>query len=286
MLKRILTLFCVVFLLVSIAVPAFASTGRGSGYVRPAVEIDSITLLNGDYAGSVLDWPNNFASTGSISLNGHNAAFGYISEFVGNKFETVLYLNSAFSFKLTCGDYFWSPDTVFKLEDSMDEIFNITSVTISGKRMCIESGASEYTLAGYSFSNTFSINASSVDFNYLIRNAIGNIEAYGSLVYIQDLQITVNYSLESGLSPGINVGLYFTVSQAKYPNYFRQWFNNHSFSFNCIIEEVQPGNMFDWLLSSVNAFFDFEIAPDFSLNELFWIVMVIGIILWFVKLFS
>jgi hypothetical protein len=286
MLKRIVVLCCIVLLLVSMAVPAFASTAGGVGYIRPAVEIDSITLLNGDYSGSVLDWPNNYASASSTFLSGLNDVFGYQSQFVGDAFETVLYLGSAFSFKLSCGDYFWSQDTVFMLQDAFDEIFRISSVTISGKRMNVEAGSSSYSLAAYSFTNTFSVNSRSVDFNDLIRKAIGNIEAFGSLVYIQDLEITVNIVLDDGLSSGTNIGLYFTVSQAKYPNYFRQWFNLHPFSFNFIVEEVQPGNMFDWLLSSVDAFLDFEIAPDFSFNELFWIVLVIGVILWFIKIIS
>ena len=43
-------------------------------------------------------------------------------------------------------------------------------------------------------------------------------------------------------------------------------------------------NTFNWLINSVEGFLEFEIAPGLSINKIFNIVLVIGVLLWFITL--
>lgn len=69
---------------------------------------------------------------------------------------------------------------------------------------------------------------------------------------------------------------------------FRDWVNQYSLPHQTVIEyapsDPQGVNFVDWLSVAVGGFLDFELWPGMSLNEIMWIILVVGILFWFIKL--
>lgn len=68
---------------------------------------------------------------------------------------------------------------------------------------------------------------------------------------------------------------------------FRNWFDSQDLSGKTVV--VDPSNpsgvdLVSWLSVAVGGFLDFQLWPGMSLNELMWIILVIGVLFWFLKL--
>lgn len=284
MLKRVFICFFVVLLLTTMVAPAFATsvTPPSSNSDKPGVEIDYIKLLNGSSAGAVGDWPNNSGGAAyDYVLGSYSDLFGFECRNDSSSFNTTIYPGSASSVELYCSNLFWSEGTRFTISDDGYDSFVITSVSISGVRNEVFINGDSYNIVPYSFSGTFAVNSHDVDLAYLIRKVVGDIEAYGDLVFLQDVKISFSFY---STDPDVPVGLYFSVNRALRNNYFVIWFRMHALSVEVHNTEV-PG-LFDWLLDSVNAFLNFELVPGITINRGFYIVVVIGLLVCFFKFFS
>lgn len=65
-----------------------------------------------------------------------------------------------------------------------------------------------------------------------------------------------------------------------------EWANSQLVQYTTNAEVPEGFNLGTFLTQSVSAFLDFELFPGFSFDKLFISVLCIGLILWFLKLFS
>lgn len=287
MLKKIFICFFVVFLLTTMVVPAFASSsgGSGSGYISPGVVISNVKVLNGSHSGSVLDWPNNYASTDGRDVIVDTAELGFECSNNGTEFSTYVYPGSATSLQINIADMFWTPNLSFSIDN--DDFYSVvlTSVSVSGTIITCHpsSGSGAYLLGAGFFSNTFSVNSTSCSLSKLIRDAVGDIYNYGDIVFLQNVRITLNFYNDD---PDTSSCMVVRVSEAEYSDYFTAWFDSCNLMKTVIYQSNHPENIFKWLLDSVNAFLEFELIPGFTLNKIFYIAVVIGVLLWALKALS
>lgn len=116
----------------------------------------------------------------------------------------------------------------------------------------------------------------------MVRNAINAISGFSissyDYIYVNDLVMSFTTSAVELLEDG----LYMTISSrgpSSVPtlsNYIRQ------FTFRG--SDVGDTNFVGWLAGAIGDIFEIEIWPGFSLNELFNVVLVIGLVFWFLKL--
>ena len=305
--RKIFICFFVVLLMTTLVVPAFASSTGGDhqGVAVPSVIIDYMQFLGGD-SYPIADWPNNSAcGNGSEpSYGSYTDICGFQNFYNGDEFETVIYPDASFSsVRLHIEDLFLTPDTVFHLDCNDIGTFYVTSVEFEGLLVaCLrgkEIGRDDYfyTTASSLFSHTYSVDNHTdfVDFDTLLRIISGKVDLTANfvspneIIYLSDVNITINYYFDRS-DPLLDYGMHFYVNEASSTNYFQSWFN----ALN-LADSVSSGssgssgstvsvNWFDWLLDSVNAFLNFEIVPDLSLNRIFYVVLVIGVLLWFITL--
>ena len=287
--RKIFICFFVLLLMTTMVVPAFASSGASanSTYYQPAVLISNLRLLDGTYKGAIADWPNNYRNSNQADVlidYGFMAFDAFGGSTYGTDdydFTTNVYPGSASSFRLNISDLFWSENTAFVVDDDGNDHFVITSIKVSGSVSSMSTSSGNYFINWKYFSNTFSVNSSKANLADLIRRAVGDIYAYGDLVYMKDIEIDISFYVTD---PDADKALTFRVSGAETGDYFALWFTKQKLAVS--ITGSSTPNMFDWLLDSVNAFLDFEIVPGFSINRIFYIVLVIGILMWFIKLLS
>lgn len=96
-------------------------------------------------------------------------------------------------------------------------------------------------------------------------------------VAISDLIIEINYVRE-GDTPLAFGYEYLGHTGSSKP--LALWFDN----FDLSLSSADSESVFDWLIGAVEGFLDFEIAPNLSINKILYIILVIGIILWFITL--
>lgn len=287
MVRKIFICFFVVLLLTTMVVPAFATSSGGPGvYAQPAIRIDSVKMLDGSTSGSVIDWPNNYfaASGSSVIVDSSVASFNCL---LSNKIlETYFYPGSVSKISLRISDVFMMSDTVFSVDDDNLEHVYFTSLSISGYVNQLSSSSGAYEISSSYFSETVNFGSSrSVDIADAIRRVVAgvnpSVDQYDC--WLSNVQVGLSYYYDDlDATPMIH----FSVSQASSDVSFKSWFNSSdlTFVFNETVVEM-PG-MFDWLRDSVESFFELEIAPGFSLNGLFYIVLVIAVLLAVVKLMT
>ena len=289
MLKKVFICFFVVLLITTLVVPSFASSGSSSGtaYYQPSVLISNVQLLDGTYKGAIADWPNNYRNSNqagalvSFPFAGFEIFGGSADDNAHYDFTTNFYPGTASSFRLNISDLFWSENTRFVVDDDGNDHFVITSISVSGSVSSMSTSSGNYFINWKYFTQSFAVNASSADLADLVRRAVGDIYGYGDLVYLKDVQIDINFYLSD---PDYDKALTFRVSGAEYGDYYAIWFTKQKLAVSTV--SSSDIDYFDWLLDSVNAFLDLEIVPGLSINRLFYIVLIIGILLWFIRLLS
>lgn len=183
--RKIFICFFVVLLMTTLVVPAFATTsgGSGSSYISPAVVISNVKLLNGSYSGSVVDWPNNYASTdGQFVVGSYGNLCAFESGINGDYFDTTIFPGSASSIQLNIADLFWTEDLRFSVDDDGYESAFITSVSVSGNIITVNEASGEFCTYTSYFSSNIAVNTYSCNLANAVRTAVGEIEAFGDMV--------------------------------------------------------------------------------------------------------
>lgn len=288
--RKIFICFFVVLLMTTLVVPAFASSNEGSSFLPsdiPAVPIDYIELLNGEFKGDIIDWPNNFGRNASdVVCTYPSISFRCYRDYTTTNagiFSTLVYPGDASSVRLFCSNIFLSDSLTFELSDDDFEHICFGSISITGSYHLPYKSGDAYALSSTSFSKTFNINGRFADLFSLIKAAAqcGDILP-NDVLWLQNVVITFDFLFDdSDADHFFNV----VVSNGRWDNPYVNWFNAYRFTSAAppVADSDMPG-LFDWLLESVNAFLNFEIAPDFSLNKIFFIILVIGVLLWFITL--
>lgn len=290
--RKIFICFFVVLLMTTLVVPAFASSNGGTTGLPsdiPAVPIDYFELLNGSFKGDIVDWPNNYGRNASdvvcIYPSVNFRCYRTATASNAGLFSTVVYPGDASSARLFCSNIYLANSLTFELNDDGFEHVRFGTVSITGSYHLPYKSGDSYALSSTSFSMSFNVNARSVDLFALIKEAgyTGDVLPNGVL-WIQDLSIVFDFVFDD---PSADHFFNVVVSNSSWSNPSEHWFSAYRFTSTSppVADTNQPG-MFDWLLDSVNSFLNFEIAPNFSLNKIFFIVLVIGVLLWFITLVS
>ena len=284
--KKVLVWLLVILLLCGLAVPAFATSPGGNttdSVNHPAVVIDYLRFNNGEHAGAVLDWPNNY-SVGGQSLYGNiDGVFTFDAFYTGSAFRTTVYTGNCDYFTLFCSEYFWSDSQHFAIDSYGSLTFN--TVTISGEVCYIQPAAGQYYLESQSFSMRSSIYSSEVYLDDLIGEAISDYTNLysGSYAFLQNVTISLSFNYSSSEFARFRT----VIPLGPKPSAYREfWFSSQKLTYSLSDSGAVSNsfNMFDWLVDSANAFLELEIAPGFSINMIFYIVLVIGVLFWFIKL--
>lgn len=291
MVRKIFICFFVVLLLTTMVVPAFASSmGGGGANFYSSFPISSVQFLDGSYAGTRLDWPNNvFKNAGSPTVCTYLDGSAQIARFYC--FMEDDYIQTAFSLPLDCSSVSVYCDSVILTPDSElyltnDEVDQIDyeNVTVSGYFQLVDLSNGEYVSTAQYFSESFSLSGSSmsqVDLVHYLVSAVGPVFGGNVFALFTDLRFTIDFS--NTLPDNVPM-LLFKSSWSANSSLIPSWFNSQDLAVEVDSGEF-PG-LFDWLLNSVNAFFNLEIFPGIRLNSLFYVVLVIAVLLAVAKLMT
>lgn len=293
--RKIFICFFVVLLMTTMVVPAFASSDAAMSYTSsdsPAIPIDYIELLDGTHMGAIADWPNNFGK--GTSQTGVFCSYPF-AEFVcyrskvassGGIFDTNVYTGDTSAVRLFCSNIFLVDSVFFELNDYDLENVTFSNVSVSGSyHLPYKDNKGGYAISSTSFSENYTLNSDRVDIIALLKQAAhtGDVLPNGCL-WFQDVTITFSFFYDD---PDLPRCFNVSVSNSKFFNGVEYWFNAYKLKYTVSSTPApELPSMFDWLLDSVNAFLNFEIAPNFTLNKLFFIVLVIGVLLWFIALLT
>lgn len=84
------------------------------------------------------------------------------------------------------------------------------------------------------------------------------------------------------------------VAQSHEDSFYVDWWIDQPYfesTYRAPLPSVPGGvtlnnDMVDWLKDVVDGFLDFEVAPGFSMNKIVYVILVVGILLWLIKLIS
>lgn len=100
---------------------------------------------------------------------------------------------------------------------------------------------------------------------------------------LSDLKITLTYEMDVVDSASLLISSHYTSFN---PNLlFGQWVSDQALSIPDFSGD-SGFNLGTWLSNSVNGFLEAEIFPGFSINKIFYIILVVGLLLWFFKIIS
>lgn len=113
------------------------------------------------------------------------------------------------------------------------------------------------------------------------------LDSYGysdHFVMLYDLCVTIPYSITDFGTPSI-------MMSCKTNNYepdlfFQQWVYEQDIEVNSSGSSSSDFNLGSWLADCLTGFVQVEIFPGFSIDKIFYIILVIGVLLWFIKIIS
>lgn len=70
------------------------------------------------------------------------------------------------------------------------------------------------------------------------------------------------------------------------PSTYAQWFSQYNLIRSVVVNPADPSGVdfVDWLTIAVSGFLDFELWPGMSLSQVLWVILVVGVMFWFLKL--
>lgn len=293
--RKIFICFFVVFLMTTLVVPAFASSpssAGGSTYfaVFDFDYIDFTTATDAIY----FDWPHN---TGQVNTSSdYSSDYLTFFESSDDAFKFACYSqNTNFITDIYCYDarnaLLYSDDLVFSADQAefLRLDFNIggyraENIKISGFCCYVEEINGQYTLVRQPFSLTLDGQYLSLPLKTVLEKC--SLRSNGSLYYFQDFQMQFDLTRLVDDPDNENYlpsSYYFRVTVpavgARYE--VDNWFAYLDLTHTTV--QYSDVNFFDWLLDSVNAFLNFELFPGFSINRLMQVILIIGLLFWFLK---
>ena len=291
MVRKIFICFFVVLLLTTMVVPALASSMSGGGAnLYSSFPIDSIQLRDGIYGGTRLDWPNNvFKNSGYPATCTYMDGSESLARFYC--FYEDLWLQTAVTLPLDCtsvaiycDSLVFSPDSaLFLANDEFNQI-QYDTLSVSGYYQLIDISNGQYVTDPQYFSESYTLSGASmaqVDLVNYLSSTVGPIFSGNVLVLFTGLTFGVRYT--NTLPDTVPMLLFISGTTAD-STLLPSWFNSQSLAVE--VESVEMPGMFDWLLNSVDAFFNLQILPGIKLNSLFYVVLVIAVLLAVVKIMT
>lgn len=300
--RKAFIIVIVVVMVALMAVPAFAlSSGSGNLYYTP-VRFDTFTTSESSVVHS---WPFNNTQLGTSSASfsfGDGRVSGSASCLKNSSGKVYLsgYMNypeSAVSVGLpssiilsTQTDQFVSRSLLDSFVIYFGSPFVLDSVRLSGSAYYVKSASdvgentASYNLSFESFDRVFYETNSgdgAARVGLWLLECLDGLSHVGgdSWFFLNDVNVEIIFSRTDVSTPC------FTISSLLTPNYEGtsgyQWFYNQGLT-KTVVDGSQ--SIFDWLINSVEAFFDFQIAPGLSINKILYIVLVLGVLFLLLKL--
>ena len=297
MLKRIIPIAsaCVICIVMILSVPlqGHAMSFNGKDLQYSVLQFDYIESYY-----SKIPCPFNSASQGTyrepfefgdmlvngyVSMpNGSNAIEGFISGLAGS---CVSFYSSLQIVRLndlnTKWSYWVSPALEGMILGGADITFSV--VTLNGSW----SNSNELNAAHHTITGTIPVNLNgSIDIGQGLYELLVDAGYQDPYIMLYDLSITVPFVVDNVGTPCLFVS---TVTNGLDPNLlYGQWVGNQHIVFENSTGSSDHVNfdVVSWLKDATGSFLDFEIAPGFSFNKILWIILVVGLLLWFFKLFS
>lgn len=308
--KRLLSIFgvCLVLCsLVSLFVIPVGAISNGTGlFCYAPIRFDTIGTSQSD---TLHSWVFNNSQVGTSSAK-FSFDNGWIS---GNAscYESNLcyYLSGSFSYPdsaasvgvssvitLSCDtDQFVSRSLLDTYEIAVGSSMDLVSVRIYGSAYYVSSSSG----VG-SNSETYSLLWDSFDRVFYEVNDGDGVARIGSWLldcldglshdvgdswfFLNSVNVDITFTRSDVVTPS------FLVMSRLTPNYSGtsglQWFYRQGLTKSVVDNNFDNQDLYSWLVNSIDAFFNFELAPGLSFNKIFYIILVIGVLIWFIKLFS
>lgn len=125
-----------------------------------------------------------------------------------------------------------------------------------------------------------------IDFTYPVRKLVEAVGANsGGNVFIYDCSFTINFTRKTvaTTSFGFLIDTNGATAPGR-PSDFGNWFNLSKIPVSNVEISMEDVDLLSWAIESAESFLQTEIFPGFSLDKLFVIILVIGVMLWFIKL--
>lgn len=138
---------------------------------------------------------------------------------------------------------------------------------------------------------SFNIDVSAVNGMLYIGQALAdyftdNLEKH-TYVFLENIQFDIQFYRTDVSTTKFEFDI--PTDGSNFPNdhiNFGTWLLQYDTSVDITYVEPSYFDVTHWLSASVGSFLDFEIAPGFSLDKLFYIVLIIGVLIVFFKVFS
>lgn len=310
--RKVIVLLVSIFVIVACCVPVFAA-GNGNGMrVFTALPLDYIFTQNPNGADGPFEWPMRDSKIGSVVQGSYNIwekisgsttsrdSFEWQQECTSGSLSCdmtvpwVVTVGTTQRFTLQMFDELIEPMelTDYKLQVSSKEV--IVGFEVSVEALYPASDSNDNPRFDSQTANVYiDVEASQVNLGDCIIGVLDDLDKAwnASCMYIKKMEI--NMDIRRLADSGSSADLYFyeLISQDNYTRVFMDtWFNvmvGHKFPDPPTPPPTEA--KFDvglWLADNVGAFLDFEIFPGFSFNSLFYAILVVGFILWFLKVVS
>ena len=268
--KRIFIIFSVLLIMGAMFVPALAAEPR----VRGNIGYSSIQFDYVDSGYTVYSWPGNVFEIGTTEFFGDfvvtsTASSVDIEFYIGSTDLTFGSSNFLLSASSSC--VFSSPyeNVYFSSIEVTGNVVNWNRDSIN-QRYIAES-------TPFSMNVTFD-SASVVDLGSMLRNKFAS-KLVGGYVYLQDLEVRLKFRSDTSDAPIINCSSSVVPVQPRYSS----WVNAQNTGYQIVYDDGSTFN-FDWLLNSVNSVLELQITPSLTLNDIYKIVLIVGLFFWVLSL--
>ena len=242
-------------------------------YVQPGLSKQEFSLASGVVIGDI-------SSTNNQVGNIVNASF-YMPTVAGNLGRSVTFTLNGESSQVIPRGYL-SEDSCFMISADISKL-KLSSVRISGVVKTFDKEVSlndeKHTVVSIGFDQTFDCpnNAARISKNLNeCLNGISEINGY-YYVLLEDLSVEITCVRTDVDTPEFILSEEITLN--KYGT--NQWYSQYELKTNIVGPDQ---NLTTWLMNSVEAFLNFELLPGFSFSFLLQIILVVGLLLWFIKL--
>lgn len=302
MLKRIFPIIAVLVLLVSVfAIPSYAiGTGQPDTEYYSSLNFDVIEY-DSDQLQKEVSIPFPFSSGllgGEIipySFGDNQGELGY--GYQGTTSDISPLLVGSLTLPSLSNDIGASSLITFKGGNQVVDLQSIKGFTISFDNSKLRVSQASYTVTYYDVvANTdtdYYESKSSAVTNYLnvvnddifVGDAISSYFGDRDYLFIAFIRIDIYFERLTSATTRFEFEIP-TGSMRYMPSYFRDWLDDQD---AVITEEYfNPAyfNPTSWLNTAIGSFLSFEILPGFSIDSIFYILLVIGVLIWFIRVVS
>lgn len=294
MVRKILCCVVILALMSFCVVPAFAASTSPVSYSYCQFPVTQLSIDDGSHT-SVLDWPRTAANDYSVVLTefidtSSTVPFctihTYLQDDPVRKFNNEIYLPGDVSkFTLQVEYYYFNSGPAYiTLPADLETSFR--SLSISGVQSYVDHADQDnyyYEMTSPTFFKEWyfaSDEVLEIELTEYIWDA--TLLAGGKSSSVCFLYITFElWPISTG-----DIPVFFSCkssSTSPYAQNFSGWFNKLKLTHSDYTTVVE-GGLFDWLLNSVNALFNIQIAPGITLNTMFVVVLVIVVLLAVIKI--